>query len=163
VRSAVAREIERKFLVKGNDWHPGVPGVLYRQGYLGTGARAACTVRVRVAGEHAWLTIKGRAAGGARDEYEYPVPLADAEEMLSRLCPGGRVEKIRHRLPYAGHVWEVDEFIGENAPLVVAEVELDSIDAEVALPPWVGREVTEDRRYTNAALARRPFSRWRRA
>jgi adenylate cyclase len=154
------REIERKFLVAGESWRAGAHGVLYRQGYLGAGDRAACTVRVRVAGERAWLTIKGPSAGGARDEYEYPVPVADAEEMLSRLCTGGRVEKLRHRVPYAGRTWEVDEFTGENAPLVVAEVELDSVDAEVSLPPWVGREVTEDPRYTNAALALRPYSRW---
>ena len=156
----MAREIERKFLVIGDDWRTGAQGVVYRQGYLGAGDRAACTVRVRVAGERAWLTIKGRAAHGARDEYEYPIPVVDAEEMLARLCPGGRVEKIRHRVPYAGRDWEVDEFIGENAPLVVAEVELDRIDAEVSLPPWAGREVTEDPRYTNAALALQPYSRW---
>jgi CYTH domain-containing protein len=157
----VAREIERKFLVSGDNWRNGAPNVVYRQGYLGAGENAVCTVRVRVAGGNAWLTIKGPAAAGARDEYEYPIPTADAEEMLARLCPGGRVEKIRHRVPYAGHVWEVDEFIGDNAPLVIAEVELDSIDAEISLPPWVGREVTEDPRYTNAALALKPYSRWR--
>jgi CYTH domain-containing protein len=156
----VAREIERKFLVIGDEWRTGSQGVFYRQGYLGAGERAVCTVRVRVAGERAWLTIKGRADHGARDEYEYPIPVADAGEMLARLCPGGRVEKIRHRVPHAGREWEVDEFIGENAPLVVAEVELDSVDAEVSLPPWVGREVTEDPRYTNAALALQPYSRW---
>ena len=159
----MARDIERKFLVTGDDWRPGAHGVLYRQGYLGAGDQAVCTVRVRVAGDRAWLTIKGRAAGGARDEYEYPVPVADAEEMLARLCPGGRVEKLRHRVPFAGRVWEVDEFTGENAPLVVAEVELDRIDAEISLPRWVGREVTEDPRYTNAALALQPYSRWGRA
>jgi len=156
----VAREIERKFLVTGDGWRPGARGVLYRQGYLGAGAEATCTVRARVAGESAFLTVKGRAAGGARDEYEYPIPVADAEEMLERLCVGGRIEKYRHRIPFAGHTWEVDEFTGENAPLVVAEVELDRIDIEVELPPWVGPEVTYDPRYTNAALARLPFSRW---
>lgn len=156
----MAREIERKFLVCGDGWRPGALGVPYRQGYLGVGADACCTVRVRVAGERAFLTIKGRATGGARDEYEYPIPVTDAEEMLDRLCVGGRVEKCRHRVPFAGRVWEVDEFTGENAPLVVAEVELDRIDAEVSLPPWVGLEVTDDPRYTNAALALRPYSRW---
>ena len=156
----MAREIERKFLVTGDDWRPGAQGVPYRQGYLSAGADAACTVRARVAGERAFLTVKGRAAGGARDEYEYPIPIADAEEMLERLCVGGRIEKFRYRVPFAGRVWEVDEFTGENAPLVVAEVELDRIDAEVALPPWVGLEVTYDPRYTNAALARHPYSRW---
>lgn len=154
----MAREIERKFLVSGDGWRPGALGVAYRQGYLAAGA--GITVRARVAGERAWLTIKGPAAAGARDEYEYPIPVVDALEMLERLCAGGQVEKTRHRVPYAGNTWEVDEFLGENAPLVVAEVELDRIDAEVALPPWVGLEVTYDPRYTNAALARHPYGRW---
>lgn len=154
----MAREIERKFLVCGDGWRPGAVGVPYRQGYLSAGADAGCTVRVRIAGERAVLTIKGPAARGSRDEYEYPVPVADAEEMLARLCPGGRVEKLRHRVDFAGRTWEVDEFTGENAPLVVAEVELESIDADVALPPWVGREVTDDPNWSNAALARLPYS-----
>jgi CYTH domain-containing protein len=156
----MAREVERKFLVAGDGWRIGAPGARYRQGYLSAGELAGCTVRVRVAGEHAFLTIKGPAAAGARDEYEYPIPVRDAEEMLSRLAAGGIVEKTRHRVPFAGRTWEVDEFAGENAPLVMAEVEVARIDDEVALPPWVGREVTDDPRYTNAALARRPYSRW---
>ena len=156
----MAKEIERKFLVTGDDWRPGARGVPYRQGYLSAGAEARCTVRARIAGARAWLTIKGRATAGARDEYEYPIPVADAEEMLERLCAGGSIEKFRYRVPFAGHTWEVDEFTGENAPLVVAEVELVRIDAEVTLPSWVGREVTYDPLYTNAALARNPFSRW---
>jgi adenylate cyclase len=159
----LAREIERKFLVAGDGWRLGAQGVAYRQGYLSAGADAGCTVRARIAGERAWVTIKGRAVDGARDEYEYPIPVVDAEEMLERLCTGGRIEKLRYRVPFAGHTWEVDEFTGENAPLVVAEVELDRIDAEVTLPPWVGLEVTYDPRYTNAALAQFPYSRWREA
>jgi len=154
----VAKEIERKFLVNGDDWRPGAQGIAYHQGYLA--ANTGITVRARVAGEQAWLTIKGPSSAGSRDEYEYPIPVADAQEMLERLCIGERIEKIRYRVPYAGHLWEIDEFSGENAPLVVAEVELDRIDEEVALPPWVGLEVTYDRRYTNGALARQPFSRW---
>lgn len=156
----MAREVERKFLVAGDGWRAGARGVRYRQGYLSAGELAGCTVRVRVAGERAFLTIKGPAAAGARDEYEYPIPVADAEEMLSRLAAGGIVEKTRHRVPFAGRTWEVDEFAGENAPLVMAEVELARIDEKVALPPWTGREVTDDPRYTNAALARQPYSRW---
>jgi adenylate cyclase len=156
----VAKEIERKFLVVGDGWRAGARGVPYRQGYLSAGADACCTVRARIAGERAFLTIKGRAVAGARDEYEYPIPVADAAEMLDRLCVGDCIEKVRYRIPFAGHTWEVDEFRGENAPLVVAEVELDRIDAAVALPPWVGLEVTEDPRYTNAALARQPYARW---
>jgi adenylate cyclase len=156
----VAKEIERKFLVRGDGWRCGARPVAYRQGYLSAGTGALCTVRARIAGERAFLTVKGRASAGERDEYEYPVPVADAEEMLERLCAGGRIDKFRSRVDFAGRTWEVDEFAGENAPLVVAEVELDRIDAEVALPPWVGFEVTDDPRYTNAALARHPFARW---
>lgn len=158
----MAREVERKFIVSSAGWRDGARGTRYRQGYLSAGERAGCTVRIRVAGERAFLTVKGPAAAGARDEYEYPIPVADAEEMLSRLAAGGIVEKTRHRVPFAGRTWEVDEFAGDNAPLVIAEVELDRIDEEVALPPWVGAEVTDDPRFTNAALALRPWSRWRR-
>ena len=157
----MAKEIERKFLVAGDGWRAAAsPGIRYRQGYLSAGADAGCTVRVRIGGERAYLTVKGPAAGAARDEYEYPIPVADAAEMLERLSAGGAVEKVRHRVPFAGRVWEVDVFDGENAPLVVAEVEIERADAPVVLPPWVGAEVTDDARYTNAALARAPFSRW---
>jgi adenylate cyclase len=157
----MAKEIERKFLVRGESWRTAAaPGIAYRQGYLSAGADAGCTVRVRLGGERAFLTIKGPAAGAARDEYEYPIPTADAEEMLGQLCAGGTVEKVRHHVPFGGRTWEVDVFAGENAPLVVAEVEIERADAEVALPPWVAAEVTDDPRYTNAALARSPYSRW---
>ena len=157
----MATEIERKFLVAGDAWRAAAgPGIAYRQGYLSAGADAGCTVRVRIGGERAYLTVKGPATGPARDEYEYPIPVADAAEILERLCAGGTVEKVRHRVPFAGRTWEVDVFTGENAPLVVAEVEIESTDAAVALPPWVGAEVTDDPRYTNAALARLPYSRW---
>ena len=158
----MAREIERKFLVTGEGWRAGAAdaGTAYRQGYLSAGADAGCTVRVRIGGERAFLTVKGPAEGAARDEYEYPIPFADAAEMLERLCAGGTVEKVRHLVPFAGRTWEVDVFAGENAPLVVAEVEIETTDATVALPPWVGSEVTDDPRYTNAALARSPYSRW---
>lgn len=158
----MAKEIERKFLVRDGGWRAGAegPGVAYRQGYLSAGADAGCTVRVRVGGERAFLTIKGPAKGPVRDEYEYPIPLNDAAEILDGLCAGGTVEKVRHRVPFGGRIWEVDVFAGENAPLVAAEVELESVDARVELPPWAGAEVTDDRRYTNAALAREPYSRW---
>ena len=157
----MAKEIERKFLVAGDAWRAGAaPGIAYRQGYLSAGSDAGCTVRVRLGGGRAYVTIKGPAAGAARDEYEYPIPPTDAAEMLERLCAGGTVEKVRHLVPFAGRTWEVDEFGGENAPLVVAEVEIESVDAAVKLPPWLGAEVTDDPRYTNAALARSPFSRW---
>ena len=153
----MAKEIERKFLVVGDAWRAGAVGTRYRQGYLAAGA---CTVRVRLAGERGFLTVKGRAVGPVRDEYEYPIPAADAAEMLERLCAGGRIEKVRHRVEHRGHLWEVDEFAGENAGLVVAEVELASPDEDVELPPWAGAEVTDDPRYANASLARAPYTRW---
>lgn len=156
----MAREIERKFLVAGDQWRSAAHGVRVRQGYLATGPPA--TVRVRIAGERAYLTVKGPAQGASRDEYEYPIPVADAEEILERLCVEGRVEKTRTEVRHAGRLWEVDEFGGENAPLVLAEVELERPDEPVELPPWAGAEVTEDPRYANAALARHPYSRWRR-
>jgi len=150
-------EIERKFLVRSEDWKPGAVGVPYRQGYL---CRQAATVRVRVAGGQAYLTIKGQAQGITRLEYEYPIPLADAQALLDQLCLKPLIEKTRYRLEFAGRVWEVDEFAGENQGLVVAEVELEGPDQPLELPDWVGEEVTHDPRYLNANLVEQPFSRW---
>jgi adenylate cyclase len=151
-------EIERKFLVRSEDWKPGAVGVLYRQGYLCR--QAARTVRVRVAGGQAYLTIKGQAQGITRLEYEYPIPLADAQDLLEQLCLKPLIEKTRYRLEFGGRVWEVDEFAGENQGLVVAEVELEWPDQPLELPDWVGEEVTHDPRYLNANLVEQPFSRW---
>jgi CYTH domain-containing protein len=151
-------EIERKFLVRSEDWKPGAVGVPYRQGYLCR--QAARTVRVRVAGGQAYLTIKGQAQGITRLEYEYPIPLADAQDLLEQLCLKPLIEKTRYRLEFGGRVWEVDEFAGENQGLVVAEVELESPDQPLELPDWVGEEVTHDPRYLNANLVEQPFSRW---
>lgn len=151
-------EIERKFLVCSDTWRDGSPGVLCRQGYLL--AQAECTIRVRVMGDQGFLTIKGPTQGLARAEYEYPIPVAEADELLDRFCPSLRVEKRRHLREHAGHTWEVDEFLGANAGLVVAEVELERPDEPVPLPEWVGEEVSEDRRYQNSSLARRPYRDW---
>jgi adenylate cyclase len=150
-------EIERKFLVVGEAWKLQGPGEFISQGYLSRDP--ARTVRVRVKGERAWLTIKGQSVGASRAEFEYPVPLADAEQMLT-LCDGPRVEKIRRVVPYAGMNWEVDEFLGDNAGLVVAEIELSSIDQHFDSPPWLGQEVTEEARYFNSQLSTRPFKTW---
>ena len=152
------REIERKFLVTSDAWRIDAQGKRYRQGYLSIDVDR--TVRVRVAGDAGFLTVKGRSSGAARAEYEYPIPLAHAEEMLDRLCLRPLIEKTRYRIPHGGLVWEVDVFAGENAGLVVAEVEIEAEDQEVALPPWVGREVTGDHRYANASLVGRPFATW---
>lgn len=149
-------EIERKFLVVGDGWRPGGDGVLQRQGYLLAEERA--TVRVRIAGGRATLNVKGPQRGLARAEFEYEIPLADAEAIL-RLCPFV-VEKTRHERVFGGRRFEVDVFHGENEGLVLAEVELSSEDDPVTLPPWVGEEVSLDPRFRAAYLARRPFREW---
>lgn len=149
-------EIERKFLVTGTAWRT-ADGQRIVQGYLNRDKQR--TVRVRIAGAQAFLTIKGMTSGATRAEFEYPIPLADAEALLA-LCDGPLIDKIRHRVGHDGLVWEVDEFLGDNAGLVVAEVELVHEDQPVALPPWVGAEVTTDHRYFNSSLATHPFGRW---
>ncbi|MET0519178.1 MAG: CYTH domain-containing protein [Burkholderiaceae bacterium] len=153
-------EIERKFLVVGEAWRQGRPDKL-RQGYLNRDKQR--TVRVRIAGaagaEQAWLTIKGESAGATRAEFEYPLPLADARQLLA-LCDGPLIEKRRYRLLQGQSVWEVDEFLGDNAGLVVAEIELDSADQAFERPDWLGEEVTEDPRYFNSSLASHPFKQW---
>lgn len=149
-------EIERKFLVHGDGWRTAQPQRIV-QAYLSRDKQR--TVRVRIAGSDAFLTIKGLTQGATRAEFEYPIPLADAEAMLP-LCDGPRVEKLRHRLPHGGLTWEVDEFLGENAGLVVAELELSSEHQPFDRPPWLAEEVTDDARYYNANLAAQPFGRW---
>jgi adenylate cyclase len=154
----MALEIERKFLVQGDAWKSLGQGVLLRQGYLSS--QPERVVRVRIEGESAMLTIKGKSVGATRGEWEYPIPLADAEEFLDRLCERPVIEKRRYRIPYEGMLWEVDEFLGENAGLVVAEIELQAEDQPFAKPTWVTEEVTQDARYFNANLLRMPYSRW---
>ncbi len=151
-------EIERKFLVTGEGWRAQGQGVLLRQGYLSSAPERI--VRVRIEGGTALLTIKGRTVGAVRGEWEYPIPLEDAQVFLDSLCERPLIEKYRYRIPYQGLTWEVDEFLGENAGLVVAEVELASEDQPLAKPDWVGTEVTHDARYFNANLLRHPYSRW---
>ena len=152
-------EIERKFLVDGDAWRAEVRRREYfAQGYLAASER--CSVRVRVGDGRAWLNLKGRLQGATRLEYEYEVPVAEANEMLDSLCALGRVEKWRHWVPHAGHEWEVDEFLGENAGLVVAELELGDEAEPFVRPPWLGPEVTEDLRYLNTSLASRPWRGW---
>jgi CYTH domain-containing protein len=151
----MSSEIERKFLVRGDGWRPGPPGVLQRQGYL---SAEDPTVRVRIEGDRATLTVKGAQRGLARAEFEYGIPLADARELLD-LC-GALVEKTRHLREFGGRRWEVDVFHGPNEGLIIAEVELSREDEEVALPPWVGAEVSHDPRYRVASLSRRPYREW---
>jgi adenylate cyclase len=155
----MAIEIERKFLVADASWRGGEAGVPYRQGYLAVGPPAS--VRVRIAGAKAMLNIKNAMLDISRAEFEYPIPLEDAEALLEGLCDGRVVEKTRYKVPFAGHVWEVDEFCGANAGLVVAEIELKHVDEAFAHPPWLAAEVSGDPRYLNSNLALHPFTEWR--
>ena len=154
----MAVEIERKFLVQGDGWRGLAPGKHYRQGYLSTDADR--TVRVRVIEDRGYLTIKGATVNATRAEYEYAIPVEDAHAMLDTLCERPLVEKTRYRIEHQGMVWEVDEFAGENAGLLLAEVELDSEDQVIALPDWAGEEVTGELRYYNSNLIANPFSQW---
>lgn len=154
----MAVEIERKFRTKGVDFLANQEGERLTQGYLSHDPRA--TVRLRVQGDHAWLTVKGKTHGASRSEFEYPIPTADAHAMLEEMCPQGVIDKTRYRIQVGEHVWEVDEFHGDNQGLVVAEVELDSEDQPFERPPWLGEEVTDDPRYYNSALSRTPYGQW---
>lgn len=151
-------EIERKFLLVGDAWRTLGEPVLLRQGYLSSDPDR--TVRVRIEGAAGTLTIKGRSQGATRAEWEYPLPLADAMELLDRLCEQPLIEKYRRRIAFAGHTWEVDEFLGANAGLAFAEIELASEDQPFDKPDWIGEEVTHDRRYFNSSLIKLPFSAW---
>ncbi len=152
-------EIERKFLVCDGRWRDGATGrQRLQQGYLAN--TAACSVRVRVAGGQGWISVKGMRAGRMRDEYEYPVPEADAAAMLAAFVDDPLIDKVRHRVPVEGHVFEVDEFQGANRGLVIAEIELDAPDEEFPRPPWLGDEVTDDGRYYNFRLVTEPFDAW---
>jgi adenylate cyclase len=163
----VGREIERKFLVCNDGWRRAAQcrsSLRLRQGYLASDERSSIRVRVAAVpdeGGQAFLTIKSAVQGTSRQEYEYSIPVHDAEELLDTLCRWSVVEKTRHRVDYAGRTWEIDVFEGDNAGLIVAELELTAPDEAIDLPPWVGKEVTDDRRYYNAALAQKPYSAWR--
>lgn len=151
-------EIERKFLVNDDSWRSGAAGTDYRQGYLAVVPN--CSVRVRVAADQAWLTIKSGDGGLTRHEYEYPVPLDDAEGLLA-LCEPTVISKTRYLVNFGGHRWEIDEFHDANAGLVMAEIELSSEDEAFEEPGWLGKEVSDDLRYYNAALSSRPYRQWK--
>lgn len=152
----MAIEIERKFLLTNDNWREQISqSTRIAQGYLATDP----TVRVRVKGNAGFLTIKGKSTDGiSRAEFEYPIPAADALELL-KLCPNV-LDKTRHLVEYAGFVWEIDEFHGENAGLIVAEIELPAVDTAFEKPDWVGTEVTGDVRYYNSMLSRIPYLKW---
>jgi adenylate cyclase len=154
----MGKEIERKFLVKGDVWKSLAKGTRYRQGYLNSVKER--TVRVRTVGDKGFLTIKGITTGASRTEYEYPIPVPDAEAMLNELCEKPIIEKNRYKIKDRNLTWEVDEFFGENQGLIVAEVELQSESQSVEKPGWVGEEVTGDPRYFNANLIKHPYAKW---
>jgi adenylate cyclase len=155
----MAQEIERKFLVTSTAFLVGLEGTRCRQGYIAT--RDTTAVRVRLMGQRAFLTLKGNITGISRAEYEYPIPVEDADQMLDSLCDPPLINKTRYRLEHQGMVWEVDVFAGDNIGLVVAEIELEHEDQAFEKPPWLGQEVSHDKRYLNFNLSRTPYNQWR--
>ncbi|MBF2056994.1 MAG: CYTH domain-containing protein [Cyanobacterium sp. T60_A2020_053] len=151
-------EIERKFLINRELWRPPPQGLKYLQGYIYT--KNNTTVRVRVVGMQGFLTLKTKTVGYSRSEYEYLIPVEDAEAMLNTMCDQPLIEKIRYKLNYQGFLWEVDEFLGDNQGLILAEIELQEEGQFFEIPPWIGKEVTADSRYYNSYLARNPFQSW---
>lgn len=154
----MGREIERKFLVSGTSWKHGAHGRRVVQGYLSLDKER--TVRVRVAGEQAWLTVKGLTRGCTRAEFEYAIPVADARQLLDEVCHQPIIDKTRYTIRHAGHTWEVDEFHGVNEGLLIAEIELQDEAETFERPEWVADEVSRDPRYFNASLVRHPFRDW---
>ena len=152
-------EIERKFLLTGDDWKTLATGTYYRQGYLSS--QKERTVRVRIIADTGFLTIKGKSIGATRMEYEYEIPVEDAKVLLNKLCEKPIIEKNRYKIKFAGFTWEVDEFFGENEGLIVAEIELESEDQQFEKPEWIGEEVGSDPRYFNSNLIKNPFSSWK--
>ena len=154
----MAREIERKFLVRDKRYRQLAEPISCRQGYLSTAKERI--VRVRVEGDKAYLTVKGATSGIMRTEYEYEIPPSEAEEMLERLCEKPIIEKDRYEIEYDGMIWQVDEFHGPNEGLVVAEVQLDRQDQKITLPDWIGEEVSHEPKYFNSNLVQNPYSNW---
>ncbi|MEH2192315.1 MAG: CYTH domain-containing protein [Nostoc sp.] len=154
----MAKEIERKYLVIGDSWRALAEGSVYRQGYIATQNKA--TVRIRVVGEKSYLTIKGPNIKYSRLEFEYPIPVEDAQEILETLCERPFIEKIRYKIESGGLIWEIDEFDGVNKGLILAEVELNDENQHIELPSWIGQEVSDDSRYFNSNLVKHPFSQW---
>ena len=153
----MAQEIERKFLVIGDQWRALAIGTVYRQGYITTASQV--TVRVRLVGDQGYITIKGPSVGKSRAEFEYPIPGEDGQEMLDTLCDRPLIEKKRYKIKHSTLIWEVDEFFGDNQGLIIAEVELEREDQIIELPEWIGEEVS-DPKYFNVNLAKHPYTKW---
>jgi adenylate cyclase len=154
----MAKEIERKFLIKGDAWRSLDKGTSYRQGYLNSAKER--TVRIRTIDDKAFLTVKGLTVGATRSEYEYEIPFEECNAMLDTLAEKPIIDKKRYKVPFDGLTWEIDEFFGDNAGLIVAELELESESQVFNKPEWVGKEVTGDPRYFNSNLINNPYNRW---
>jgi len=154
----MGKEIERKFLVRGDVWRSLATGTAYRQGYLNSAKER--TVRIRTIDDRAFLTVKGLTVGATRAEYEYEIPVADCDAMLDALAEKPIIEKKRYKVPLEGLTWEIDEFFGDNTGLIVAEVDLKSEGQTFRKPEWAGEEVTADPRYFNSNLIKHPYSKW---
>ncbi len=155
----MALEIEHKFLLANDDWRQEVKdSVYYKQGYLSNSPTSS--IRVRISAQQAWLNIKSATIGNHRQEFEYEIPLADADAILDALCHKPLIEKVRHFVHRDQHIWEIDEFLGDNEGLIVAEIELNALDEAFNKPVWLGTEVTEDLRYYNNNLCKNPFKNW---
>ena len=156
----MALEVEHKFLLANAEWRQQIEySEVFKQGYLSS--QPTSSIRVRVCQHRAWLNIKSATIGSHRHEYEYEIPLADAEEILMHLCSKPLIEKTRHFVRHGGNLWEIDEFEGANQGLLVAEIELDEIGQSFDKPSWLGKEVTDDLRYYNNNLTMHPYSEWR--
>ncbi len=151
-------EIERKFLLLHDDWRHEATSCLLHQGYIYSTTQ--CLVRIRIADEDAFLTVKGPKDGIRRVEFEYPIPLKDAEELLEHMARKPTIQKRRHKVHVGEHVWEIDEFLDDNAGLILAEIELKHEDEVFHKPSWVGVEVTDDPRYRHNFLAQHPYTQW---
>lgn len=152
-------EIERKFLLSSENWRKDADeGIYMTQGYMGGNEKSS--VRIRIQGDSANLNIKSKTLGIERSEYEYPIPLDEAREMLESLCDKPYIEKTRFHVMHEGHEWEIDVFAGDNEGLIVAELELNAIDEHFSIPDWIGKEVSEDPRYYNICLVNHPYKDW---
>ena len=155
----MAIEIEHKFLLANEDWRRSIQkSVKYKQGYLSS--QPTSSIRIRISDNQAWLNIKSATIGTERSEFEYEIPLTDAEEIITTLCGKPLIEKTRHLVPNDHNIWEIDEFEGDNQGLIVAEIELSKIGQNFIRPHWLGEEVTQDLRYYNNNLAVNPYKNW---
>jgi CYTH domain-containing protein len=153
----VAIEIEHKFLVTNTLWKQTTPAQIFKQAYLNSSPER--TVRIRVVGDEGFITIKSKNIGISREEFEYRIPVNDAEALLL-LCETAPLEKMRYKIQYENHLWEVDEFLGNNSGLIIAEIELQHINEHFTRPDWLGEEVSDDQRYYNSSLSKNPFTEW---